>query len=381
MEGVIRVKAMQSDVEYQLGEEEVLTLSFHGPVDKSVVGKLWSKLESIAKKKVASICVQAGKIDSFDTAGAVFLSELKYLFDVESVSYNNASASLQETLTQLEKTCKAEADSQHEESKRRGFTTNIGAYTMGVLNQFHQNLLFTGEVTHHLLHAVFKPKLVRWKDVWQAMEESGPNALPIIALLGFIIGLILSFQASVQLQKFGAEIFVVNIVGVGMTREMAPLFTAILLAGRTASAFAAEIGTMKINQEIDALSTLGLSSVQFLVLPRIIAVTLMLPLLSLFMMFFSFLGCGIFMVSHGYPWAIFLKQLFDSVHLSYVWGGLIKALIFGLLIASIGCLHGLKTSSGSSAVGRSTTQAVVSAIVTLVVVDGILAVLFFSLGV
>ena len=272
--------------------------------------------------------MQVGDIENFDSSGAVFLSEIKNVLNVENLNYQNCSKPLHDMLEFLAHSPENDPGAQDKAENKRNIAISVGQYTVSVLNQLYTNVEFTGEVICHLLKAIRRPQVVRWKDVWRAMEESGPNALPIIALLGFMIGLILSFQASIQLEKFGVAIYVVNIVGVGMAREMAPLFTSILLAGRTSSAFAAEIGTMKVNQEVDALQTLGLSSVRFLVLPRIIAVTLMLPLLSVFMLFFSLIGCGIFMLSLGYPWDIFMKQLFNAVSEGDLWGGDFQGIYF-----------------------------------------------------
>ena len=162
---------------------------------------------------------------------------------------------------------------------------------------------------------------------------------------------------------------------------MGPLITAILLAGRTASSFAAEMGTMKINQEIDALTTMGIDPIKFLILPRIIAATLMTPLLNIFFIFFGMVGCGIVMHVLGYSFDLYIQQLKNIITIHAVVGSMIKATTFGMLIASIGCLHGLKTKFGASAVGKSTTNAVVAAIITIVVVDGIFAALFYALGI
>ena len=229
--------------------------------------------------------------------------------------------------------------------------------------------------------AVLKPKRVRWRDFLRVAEETGPQALPIIALIGFLMGLISTFQAAPSFKQFGAQIFMVNLVGLGLVREIGPLLTTVLLAGRTASAFAAEIGTMKINQEIDALKTMGLDPIRFLVVPRILATMIITPMLEAFFIIFGLLGSFVVMLTLGYTADAFVHQLHRAiVPMDYI-GGLIKVFVFGLVIASVGCLNGIKTRFGSQAVGHSTTQAVVNSLIMLVFVDGVFALIYYVLGV
>jgi phospholipid/cholesterol/gamma-HCH transport system permease protein len=203
----------------------------------------------------------------------------------------------------------------------------------------------------------------------------------ITALLGFLIGLILAFQSAVAMQKFGVEVFVADLVVISLFRELGPLITAFILASRSGSAFAAELGTMKVNEEIDALTTMGLDPVRFLVLPRVVAAVAVLPLLTLFNHFFGLVGCGVVMTSLDIPVATYLERVREAADLGDLFGGLIKTFVFGTLIAGIGCLRGLQTGTGPSAVGDSATRAVVSGIVAIVVADGVFAVLYYFLGV
>lgn len=370
---------MTGTIEFQQSSDD-LSVVLAGDVSKVTVPALWAELLAYAKtSRARELSIDVSAVSSYDLAGLVLIDSIAGFFSVAKPVIRGADQALLAGLKRVEPEIK-KADALKKKKILASIPGDVGRATLFIVDQVYRNLIYTGEVCHYLFQALRRPKLLRWRDVFRVIEDTGPNALPIIALLGFIIGLILSFQASVQLQKFGATIFVVNLVGISLVRELSALFTAIILAGRTASSFAAEIGTMKVNQELDALSTMGLSSVRFLVIPRVIAVTLMLPLLSIFMSFFGLLGCAVFMRSTEVPWEIFLRQLEGAVTMGDFWGGLFKAAVFGVLVAAIGCANGLKTGNGASAVGQSTTRAVVGTIVTLIVVDGLFAVIFYCLS-
>jgi phospholipid/cholesterol/gamma-HCH transport system permease protein len=183
------------------------------------------------------------------------------------------------------------------------------------------------------------------------------------------------------MRQFGAEIFIADLIGLSMIRELGPLLTAIILAGRSGSAFAAELGTMKVNEEIDALTTMGLEPVRFLAVPRVIAAVAMTPLLSVFTSLFGLIGGAVVMLSLGFPLVTYVDRIVAAVHPGDFLQGLFKALAFGIVVAGIGCLRGLQTRTGASAVGDSTTSAVVSGLILIAVVDGIFAVVFYCLGI
>jgi phospholipid/cholesterol/gamma-HCH transport system permease protein len=205
--------------------------------------------------------------------------------------------------------------------------------------------------------------------------------LPIVSLIAFLMGLILAFQSVVPMSKFGAEIFVADLIGLSMIRELGPLMTAIVLAGRTGSAFAAELGAMKVNEEIDALTTMGLDPINFLVVVRVMAALIVTPFLSIFADVISVIGGAIPLVSMGYPVITYYNGVVKAVDCIDLLSGLYKSLFFGLLVASAGCMCGLQTKTGAGAVGESTTRAVVNSIILIVVCDGIFSVIFYYLGV
>jgi phospholipid/cholesterol/gamma-HCH transport system permease protein len=181
--------------------------------------------------------------------------------------------------------------------------------------------------------------------------------------------------------QFGAGIYVSNLVSISLLRELGPLITAIILAGRSGSAFAAELGTMKVNDEINALLIMGFNPVRFLAVPRVLAAMIVMPLLTVFANLFGLIGAGIVVCGMGYPLVTYYNRVLSSVHVNDFVGGLFKAVVFGMLVAGIGCLRGLQTGSGAQAVGDSTTRSVVSGIVLIVVTDGLFAVLFYHLGI
>jgi phospholipid/cholesterol/gamma-HCH transport system permease protein len=257
----------------------------------------------------------------------------------------------------------------------------IGRATAQLFHDMRIQVAFIGETTDALWYAFTHPHRIRWKDVLYTCEQVGANALPIVALISFLLGVILAFQAAVPMRQFGAEIFVADLVGLSILRELGPLMTAILLAGRSGAAFAAEIGTMKVNEELNALTTMGLDPVRFLVVTRILAALLMVPLLSLFADLIGVLAGGLTMLSFNIPLVTYLKEVDSIVNLKDVLAGLVKTPVFAILIAGIGCLRGLQTETGASAVGISATRAVVSGIVLLVAVDGIFAVIYYILDI
>jgi phospholipid/cholesterol/gamma-HCH transport system permease protein len=222
---------------------------------------------------------------------------------------------------------------------------------------------------------------MRRMDLALVVQQVGADALPIVALIGVLVGMILAFIGGVQLSLFGAEIYVANLVALGMAREMGAMMAAIIMAGRTGAAFAAELGTMQVNEEIDALRTLGISPMEFLVLPRLLGLAMMMPLLAVYADLFGILGGGIVGVGlFGISPEIYWQQSLQFVTLGDFSGGLFKALVFGIVVAVAGCMRGLRSGRDAAAVGASTTAAVVSGIVGVIVGDSILNLVYHALG-
>ena len=214
-----------------------------------------------------------------------------------------------------------------------------------------------------------RPRAMRWGEVAVVFEKAGVNALPIVSLISLLMGLVLAFEGAQTLEMFGAQIFIANMIGIVMIREFSPIFTAIIFAGRSGSAFAAEIGTMKVNEELNALETMGLDPIRFLVIQRVLAGTLLMPVLAAYSMVAGVFGGILVMFTMGFPFAQIWAQLSGAIGVHDVLVGISKSFVFGAIIAGLGCLRGMQTKEGPNAVGDSTTRAVVAGILMIIVVD------------
>ncbi len=360
-------------------------LSISGDLLFETVPRVWKKsMAELEFRKPKRLVVDASDLNSCDSSGIAFLQELQYRMEKvkgecilhglkEEFSY------LYEISTSVQLREKWEEKSFFEELKKK--PTEIGEFVVGRYSDATDLISYIGEVTVQIFQSIAKPRSVRWKDAFVSAENTGVNASIIIALIGFLLGLIMSFQSAIPMRRFGAEIFVANLVGLSLLRELGPLMTAFILAGRSGSAFAAELGTMKVSEEIDALTTMGLSPVQFLVIPRIIASTLMTPLLTMVFNLLGLVGGALVLSSFGYPLVTFINQIVTAVTVIDLAGGLVKAVVFGLVVGAIGCFEGLRTKNGAGAVGESTTRAVVGGIIYVAVLDGIFSIAFFYLGI
>jgi phospholipid/cholesterol/gamma-HCH transport system permease protein len=265
---------------------------------------------------------------------------------------------------------------------RSSFFERVGNMTLGYGLSVGEFLSFLGQVTVAFGKFIVGQARYRKIDLLEVIQECGPSAVGIVTLISFLVGVILAFMGAVQLSQFGASIYVADLVGIGMVRDMAAMMTAIIMSGRTGAAFAAKLGTMKVTQEIDALTTMGVSPLEFLVLPRILALVLMMPLLCLFADLVGILG-GLFVgvtmldLSAG----SYLRETISTLTLVNLFGGIFKGTFYGVLIAIAGCLRGFQCGNSSSAVGDAATQAVVMAIVMIVVACGLFAVVFNFLGI
>lgn len=259
---------------------------------------------------------------------------------------------------------------------------HIGAGAVDVAMEAKQQIAFLGLLLETLARTIRHPSRLRLVPLVHHMEKVGFNALPIVGLISFLIGVVLAFQGATQLQRFGAEIFVVNLIAVSVLREIAILLTAIVVAGRSGSAFTAEIGSMVVNEEVDAMRTLGLDPMEVLVLPRVLALVITLPLLAFFAdmmgLFGGMLMCwGALDISP----ALYLERLQGAISPWSFWVGIIKAPFFALLIAMVGCLEGLRVTRSAESVGRQTTRSVVTGIFLVIVVDALFSIFFAAVGV
>ena len=257
----------------------------------------------------------------------------------------------------------------------------IGAVAHDVVAAVRDTLAYIGDLTSTLVASAVHPSRVRWGDMIRSMARTGPDALGIVGLIGFLMGWILAFQGAEQLGRFGIEVYTADAVGAAVVIELGPLMTAIIVAGRSGAAFAAEIGTMKVNEEVDALDTMGLDRMRFLVAPKVIALVLMMPLLVIFADACGVLG-GMLVGTTMLDMTVstYMRHTIDSVSLWNFAQGMIKGEAYAIVIASVGCMRGLQTKQGAQGVGLATTSAVVTAIFLLIVVDAILTTIFSVLG-
>jgi phospholipid/cholesterol/gamma-HCH transport system permease protein len=265
--------------------------------------------------------------------------------------------------------------------KRTSRLAKIGKITIDQLDEFSSFLSFVGLLSYEFLRIIFRPRYWRWNEVAGVIYKTGLQALPIIALLSFMIGVVISYQMGNQLRAYGANIFIVDLLGLSILREFGPLITAIMVAGRTGSAFTAQIGTMKVNQEIDALNTMGITPAELLILPRLTGLFIALPLLTVWSDIFGIMG-GMMMAKNmlGIGWYDFLSRFQHEIPLRALIIGLGKTPVFALLIASIGCFQGMRVRGSADSVGTQTTRSVVLAIFFIIVADAIFSVIFSRLN-
>jgi phospholipid/cholesterol/gamma-HCH transport system permease protein len=362
--------------------EGILTLAIAGRLESTTTGAVWRQvMQALEGEKVRRVILDASRLTYCDGAGVALLlqlrrHQLKTGGELEIYDLQEPFDQLLDLYSRTKPEISVPAP-----TESLSLVEQTGRASVQLWRDVRVLISFVGELSLGLRDAASHPRRVRWKDALLTAELAGVNALPIVALIGFLLGLIMAFQAAIPMRQFGADIFVANLIGLSMLRELGPLITAILLAGRSASAFAAELGTMKVREEIDALTTMGLDPLRFLAVPRVIAVVAMTPLLVVFANLFGLIGGAVVMLSLGFTLTTYVNQILASADAGDLFGGLFKSVAFGLVVAAIGCLRGLQTKTGASAVGISTTRAVVSGIVLIAIVDGIFAVVYYYLDI
>jgi len=363
---------------------DVVTLRIEGEVCFSNVELLYKEISvSTSKLSGKTFHFDLENVARFDSSGTALLSRLARDFqDKESeLHITAASDTVREVLALTDFTHLR----QHPEKpphRHVHLFEIIGEDFIGSMEDFGQLLRYIGRVFLALTWSLKNPFRVRWGEVIGLIHRTGSQALPIVALMSALVGMVTAFSSAVQLRQFGANIFIANLVGIGMTRELGPLMAAILLAGRSGSAFAAEIGTMKISDELDALTVMGIPPLHYLIVPRLLAMMIVMPLLALFADVFGITGGMLISIfSLNLTPIAFLHQLQQAIGLWDVFSGVLKSLFFGILVAAVGCYRGMSTSGGALGVGKSTTSSVVSSIFLIVVADSTFVIIFHYLGV
>lgn len=334
-----------------------------------------------AQSKTALLDLSA--IDQLDTSGAWLISRLgKKLhelgFTVETKEGDPDLAVLLKRVVETEDVLPAQPPRRNLSDK----LAEIGAAAETLLFDGRDLVVFFGELVASLGRLALTPWKLRWNAIFSHLEQTGLNALPIIGMINLLVGVVLAFQGADQLARFGAQTFTINMLGISILREMAVLLTAIVVAGRSGSAFTAQIGTMQVNEEVDALRTIGLNPMDVLVVPRVLALMVALPLLTFFADMMGLLGGGLMCVGLlDISFDQYLSLLNQAISINHFWVGMVKAPFFAALIALVGCFEGLRVSGSAESVGRLTTRSVVESIFLVIIVDALFSILFSYLDV
>jgi len=326
------------------------------------------------------VSIQCEELGTWDSSLAIALLQLARWCDNKKIIVDTSAAP--ENLQQLLNLATAvPAYEPSKESAPTGVLATIRAQVEAIGNEVRDTLIFIGGSATAFKQWLYGKAKTRRSDIKYFIGDVGPKGLPIVTLISLLVGMILAYLGSVQLRQLGAQVYVANLVSLGMVREMGALMTAIIIAGRTGAAYAAQLGTMQVNEEIDALKTMGVSSMEFLVLPRLLALIFVMPLLCIYADIIGIAGGALIASGMDVSFKQYILQTQDAVNWVDIFTGIFKSLVFGILIAIAGCQAGLNCGRNSTAVGEATTKAVVRSIVYLVVADATFNIFYDKLGI
>lgn len=361
-----------------------LVVAARGTWTLATIGGLDKDVRAISPSSGQTVSIDLQDVGLLDTAGAWVLFRLRERlksegFTAEFAHVGGSHEGLFHHIVECEEQPPMNLQKFHP-FRRLADRTGYQSYQMWL--EIKAMLAFFGEMMLTAAGALMRPRRLKFTSIVSHMEQVGINAMPIVGLLTFLVGVVLTFQGADQLQRFGAEIFTVNLLGISFLRETGILMTAIIIAGRSGSAFAAQIGTMKVNEEVDAMRALGINPIELLVLPRTIALILVMPLLGFYADMSGLVGGALMaVISLDLSIGQFLTQLQGAVPMWSFWVGIIKAPVFAFAIALVGCYNGLKVEGSAESVGRMTTRAVVQSIFLVIVIDAIFSVIFSFIGI
>jgi len=361
----------------------ILVVSCGGAWTARGLGKLSRTVTRLRAGSETTARIDLSDVTLLDTAGACLLERLQANLAAGGVSVELIGAS--EVARHLIATVQQHRRHLDIEPPRAGgiygLVVDIGEATVGLLRTAAALIAFLGHTVVALTRALLNPGRLRFTALVSQMEQSGLKALPIVGLISFLVGVVLAFQGSDQLSRFGAQVFTINLVAVGVLREMGILLTAIIIAGRSGSAYTAQIGTMKVNEEIDALQTVGLDPMDVLVVPRVLGLVLVMPLLAFYADIMGLLGGSVMvMTTLDMSANQIFRLLGDAARFNDFAVGMIKAPIFAFIIAMVGCYEGFQVQRNAESVGNQTTRAVVESIFLVIVLDALFSVFFTSMG-
>jgi phospholipid/cholesterol/gamma-HCH transport system permease protein len=340
------------------------------------VAPIEQRLVALVSTDAGEYVFDASAISALDTAGAWLLH--RTIHELKQRGADVRTSGLRPEFSSLLQLIASRAEMVEPVAPvKTGLLAGIGQQAWRGLLGFSGMLAFIGESAIALLRSLVQPRRIRWRPILHNLQTAGFEALPITGLLSFLMGVVIAYQGADQLRRFGANIFIADLVGLSMLRELSPLLTAIIIAGRSGSAYAAQIGTMKISEEIDALRTIGIVPQELLVQPKIIALVIALPLLTVYADVAGVLG-GMLMANSmlDISYGVFLDRLEEALSLSSFLTGVIKAPVFAVIIALVGCFQGFQVSGSADSVGRQTTVSVVQSIFLVIVADALFSIIF-----
>jgi phospholipid/cholesterol/gamma-HCH transport system permease protein len=351
-------------------------------IDRQLQGQIKATGKDVGRPN--KIDLDLGNLTSLDSAGAWLVTRLAR--DCRTAGTEIGLVHVHPRMQDLlQRVIDAAPDHKAPEPPRRNigdWVAQIGKAVVDIWTLALDLLAFFGALVEVTIRAILRPRHLRMNSIVSHIEQTGLNAMPIVGLISFLVGVVLAYQGADQLARFGAQVFTVNMVGISVLREMGILLTAIVVAGRSGSAFTAQIGTMKVNEEVDALETMGLNPIEVLVLPRVLALVISLPLLTFFADLMGLLGGGLMCVLLvDMSFQQYLALLRQAITVSQFGVGMIKAPVFAILIALIGCFEGMRVTGSAESVGKLTTKSVVEGIFLVIVFDAFFSVLFSMLGI
>lgn len=365
-------------------EGERLRVIAGGSWETGALSELDGGLRRLAAEPVRFASIDLSAVDSMDTAGAWVLYRTRRDLRARGVAaeFEGVDRSHADILARVEKGDVEQTLVRDQLHPVIALIAHIGEASLAVFQECASLLSFLGVTVITLGRSIVRPRRIRFTSLVSHIEQVGLTAIPIVGLLSFLIGVVIAYQGAEQLRQFGAQVFTVNLLGISMLREMAILMTAIVVAGRSGSAFTAQIGTMQVNEEVDAMRTMGLDPIEVLVLPRVFALIIALPLLTVLADLTGLAGGALATVLVvDISLAQFMERLNDAVPLAAFWVGIVKAPVFGFLIAMVGCREGLVVAGSAESVGRHTTKSVVLSIFLVIVADALFSIFFLYIGV
>ncbi|MGD0275878.1 MAG: MlaE family lipid ABC transporter permease subunit [Syntrophales bacterium] len=367
-----------------ISETGEATLSFLGRMSREHFKELSSFCDSALRTRIpARLKVDLSSVSYIDASGVLLIHQLLEKMEKENVPFEIVyGTDKNRRIINLYEAALTVQPAKGNERKRWNIFVMIGAQAEQMGAGFYKLMIFLGEIIRALIQSAFYPRSVRWNAVLDYIKKAGVDGFPVVGLIGLLVGLIMAFMASLQLKQFGANIYVASLVSIAIIKELGPIMTAIVITGRSGSAFAAEIGTMMVNEEVDALRTMGFDPNRFLVVPKILAALIVVPLLTIYADILGILGglivgvTGLDLTAYAY-----INQTIKTMHAVDITWSIVKSLFFAFMITTIVCYRGFQVRGGAEAVGEAATSAVVSAIFVTIIVDSVFAIMFHYLNI